>query len=159
MIDIDDEYGRRLAAPTAPCRSSPSARPAAATRTGGPTTSRSSADGTQTFTPSTPHGGVPAGCALPGPFNVANALLALACLDAVGRRRRELAAPALRRRGGARAGCSGSTRGQDFLAVVDYAHKPAALSPPCSTRCGRTPTGRLIVVLGAGGDRDRASAR
>ena len=43
--------------------------------------------------------------------------------------------------------------GQDFLAVVDYAHKPAALAAVLDAiRDGLA--GRLIVVLGAGGDRD-----
>jgi len=43
--------------------------------------------------------------------------------------------------------------GQDFLAVVDYAHKPGALAAVLdAVRDGLA--GRLIVVLGAGGDRD-----
>jgi UDP-N-acetylmuramoyl-L-alanyl-D-glutamate--2,6-diaminopimelate ligase len=43
--------------------------------------------------------------------------------------------------------------GQDFMAVVDYAHKPAALAAVLDAiRDGLA--GRLIVVLGAGGDRD-----
>ena len=43
--------------------------------------------------------------------------------------------------------------GQDFLAVVDYAHKPAALAAVLDAiREGLA--GRLIVVVGAGGDRD-----
>jgi UDP-N-acetylmuramoyl-L-alanyl-D-glutamate--2,6-diaminopimelate ligase len=43
--------------------------------------------------------------------------------------------------------------GQDFMAVVDYAHKPAALAAVLDAiRDGLT--GRLIVAVGAGGDRD-----
>ena len=43
--------------------------------------------------------------------------------------------------------------GQDFMAVVDYAHKPAALAAVLDAiRDGLA--GRLIVVVGAGGDRD-----
>lgn len=43
--------------------------------------------------------------------------------------------------------------GQDFLAVVDYAHKPAAVAAVLDTL--RTQIdGRLGVVIGAGGDRD-----
>ncbi|MFZ2526507.1 MAG: cyanophycin synthetase, partial [Rhodococcus sp. (in: high G+C Gram-positive bacteria)] len=45
-------------------------------------------------------------------------------------------------------------RGQDFLAVVDYAHKPAALEAVIATLRGRS-SGRIAVVVGAGGDRDR----
>jgi UDP-N-acetylmuramoyl-L-alanyl-D-glutamate--2,6-diaminopimelate ligase len=44
--------------------------------------------------------------------------------------------------------------GQSFLAVVDYAHKPAALAAILSAIRPDT-TGRIILVIGAGGDRDR----
>ncbi|MGV1086969.1 MAG: UDP-N-acetylmuramoyl-L-alanyl-D-glutamate--2,6-diaminopimelate ligase [Mycobacterium sp.] len=92
---------------------------------------------------------------LPGRYNVANALLALAMLDAVGVSP-EQAAPGLRT-----AAVPGRLevvdRGQDFLAVVDYAHKPGALRAVLETlrleTLGR-PGGRLAVVIGAGGNRD-----
>lgn len=92
---------------------------------------------------------------LPGRYNVANALLALAMLDAVGVSP-EQAAPGLRT-----AAVPGRLevidRGQDFLAVVDYAHKPGALRAVLETlrlsMSGR-PDGRLAVVIGAGGNRD-----
>ena len=62
---------------------------------------------------------------LPGRYNVANSLVALAILDAVGVTP-EQAAPGLRA-----ARVPGRLepidRGQGFLALVDYAHKPAAL--------------------------------
>lgn len=88
--------------------------------------------------------------ALPGRYNVANALLALAMLDAVGVSP-EQASPGLRT-----ATVPGRLelvdRGQDFLAVVDYAHKPGALRAVLETL--RRPEGRLAVVFGAGGNRD-----
>ena len=87
---------------------------------------------------------------LPGRYNVANALLALAMLDAVGISP-EQAAPGLRT-----ATVPGRLelvdRGQDFLAVVDYAHKPGALRAVLETL--RRPDTRLAVVFGAGGNRD-----
>ena len=46
-------------------------------------------------------------------------------------------------------------RGQPFLAVVDYAHKPAAVSALLDALRAQV-AGRLLIVLGAGGDRDRA---
>ena len=89
--------------------------------------------------------------ALPGAFNVANATLAIACIDALGRDVQP-AADAL-----AAVVVPGRMErvdaGQDFLAVVDYAHKPAALAAVLDAiRDGLS--GRLIVVVGAGGDRD-----
>lgn len=88
---------------------------------------------------------------LPGRYNVANALLALAVLDAVGVSP-EQASPGLRE-----ATVPGRLEaieaGQDFLAVVDYAHKPGALAAVLETV--RRPGARLAVVFGAGGDRDQ----
>jgi UDP-N-acetylmuramoyl-L-alanyl-D-glutamate--2,6-diaminopimelate ligase len=43
--------------------------------------------------------------------------------------------------------------GQDFEVVVDYAHKPDAVAAAIATLRAVTP-GQVIVVLGAGGDRD-----
>ncbi len=89
--------------------------------------------------------------ALPGGFNVANAALALACVDALGRdveqAARALATVAVPGR------MERVSVGQDFLAVVDYAHKPAALAAVLAA-ISQSLTGRLIVVIGAGGARD-----
>jgi len=88
---------------------------------------------------------------LPGRYNVANALLAAALLDEVGVSP-EQAAPGLRD-----ARVPGRLepidRGQDFLALVDYAHKPGALRAVLETLRAQA-TGRVAVVFGAGGNRD-----
>jgi len=88
---------------------------------------------------------------LPGHFNVANTLLAAALLDAVGVSP-EQAAPGLRT-----ATVPGRLQpidcGQNFLALVDYAHKPGALRAVLETLRGQT-RGRIAVVVGAGGNRD-----
>jgi UDP-N-acetylmuramoyl-L-alanyl-D-glutamate--2,6-diaminopimelate ligase len=88
---------------------------------------------------------------LPGRYNVANCVLAVALLDAVGVSP-EQAAPGVRS-----ATVPGRLelidRGQGFLALVDYAHKPGALRAVLETlRAQRN--GRLAVVFGAGGNRD-----
>ncbi|GFG55078.1 UDP-N-acetylmuramoyl-L-alanyl-D-glutamate--2,6-diaminopimelate ligase [Mycolicibacterium agri] len=88
---------------------------------------------------------------LPGRYNVANCLLAAALLDAVDVSP-EQAAPGFRN-----ARVPGRLepvdRGQDFLALVDYAHKPGALRAVLETLRAQT-TGRVAVVFGAGGNRD-----
>lgn len=91
--------------------------------------------------------------AMPGIFNVANALCALAMLAESGHSDVAALAGAL----GSVAGVPGRMErvdaGQDFLVVVDYAHKPDAVAAVLAALRPQT-TGRLIVVLGAGGDRD-----
>lgn len=88
---------------------------------------------------------------LPGAYNVANALLAVALLDTVGVSP-EQAAPGLRT-ATVPGRLEAVDRGQDFLALVDYAHKPGALRAVLETLRGQT-SGRIAVVFGAGGDRD-----
>ena len=89
---------------------------------------------------------------LPGGYNVANGLLAVALLDAAGVSP-EQAAPGLRD-----ATVPGRLEavdcGQPFLALVDYAHKPGALRAVLATLREQA-TGRLAVVFGAGGNRDQ----
>jgi len=106
-----------------------------------------------TFRVRTPDGSsFGAGVPLPGRFNVANALCAVALAGEAG-----LDAEAVARGIADGPGVPGRLErvdaGQDFLAVVDYAHKPDAVEAALTTL---RPLGRrLVVVLGAGGDRDR----
>lgn len=88
---------------------------------------------------------------MPGAFNVANAALAAAIAQTAGV---ELA-PFLR--GLEQAAVPGRMErideGQPFVAVVDYAHKPAAIGVVLATLRGQV-EGRIGVAVGAGGDRD-----
>jgi len=90
------------------------------------------------------------GIRLPGHYNVANCLVALAILDSAGVSPEQASPGLLEARVPGR--MEEIDRGQDFLALVDYAHKPGALRAVLATlaRPGR----RLAVVFGAGGDRD-----
>ncbi|MDV8066483.1 UDP-N-acetylmuramoyl-L-alanyl-D-glutamate--2,6-diaminopimelate ligase [Rhodococcus sp. IEGM 1366] len=110
------------------------------------------ADGSQLFDLSGPNEqSWPVSLRLPGRYNVANAALALtvsakagidvqSAVAAVG----SVDVPGRVQR---------IDRGQDFLAVVDYAHKPAALEAVIATLRNQV-SGRVGVVVGAGGDRD-----
>lgn len=90
---------------------------------------------------------------LPGVFNVSNALAVLAALATTDEMFDHLAAGI--------AECTGVPGrmervdvGQEFTAIVDYAHKPDAVEAVLKALRPVT-AGRLIIVLGAGGDRDQ----
>ncbi|WP_354438352.1 UDP-N-acetylmuramoyl-L-alanyl-D-glutamate--2,6-diaminopimelate ligase [Marmoricola sp. OAE513] len=106
-----------------------------------------------TFTVITPTGEqVPAGVPLTGAFNVSNALCAVALAAEAGFDVAAVAA-GIASSGGVPGRLERIDAGQDFLAVVDYAHKPDALEAAVAALRPLT-TGRLILVVGAGGDRD-----
>lgn len=90
------------------------------------------------------------GVRLPGHYNVANCLVALAILDAVGVSPDQASAGLLAARVPGR--MEEIDAGQEFLALVDYAHKPGALRAVLTTLA--RPDRRLAVVFGAGGERD-----
>lgn len=89
---------------------------------------------------------------LPGSFNVSNALAVIAALDTAGFDP-QAAAGGVASSPGVPGRMQRITGGQDFQVVVDYAHKPDAVEAVLATLRPVT-TGRLIVVVGAGGDRD-----
>jgi UDP-N-acetylmuramoyl-L-alanyl-D-glutamate--2,6-diaminopimelate ligase len=90
------------------------------------------------------------GIRLPGDYNVANSLVALAILGTAGISPEQAAPGLLRTRVPGR--LEEIDRGQDFLALVDYAHKPGALRAVLTALA--RPERRLAVVFGAGGERD-----
>ncbi|MGY2085028.1 UDP-N-acetylmuramoyl-L-alanyl-D-glutamate--2,6-diaminopimelate ligase [Blastococcus sp. SYSU DS0539] len=152
VVDVDDPHGRRLVArPGRP-------RPVTVASSEG-----AQADWTASGVATVPGGGSaftlhgpggrswPARLRLPGRFNVANAVLAVALLDGIGVAVEDAIA------GLADTVVPGRMEpvdaGQPFVAVVDYAHTPDAVRTALAALRGATP-GRLITVLGCGGDRD-----
>jgi UDP-N-acetylmuramoyl-L-alanyl-D-glutamate--2,6-diaminopimelate ligase len=114
---------------------------------------RSGADGS-TFRVIGP-GGVEADAAiaLPGQYNVANALGAIVALVEAGIGLAAAVAGV--------AACPGPPgrlervdRGQDFTVLVDYSHKPGAVEAAL-TALRQVTQGSLAIVLGCGGDRDK----
>lgn len=110
--------------------------------------------GGMSFTLRTPGGAVPVRLPLMGGYNVANALGAAAVFHGLGWGLDEIAAgleslpqvPGRLERV--------PTPGVPGTVLIDYAHTPDALEVALSALRPLTP-GRLIVVFGAGGDRDR----
>jgi UDP-N-acetylmuramoyl-L-alanyl-D-glutamate--2,6-diaminopimelate ligase len=89
---------------------------------------------------------------LVGTFNVSNALAAIASLAAVGYSVDDVVA-GLARCESVPGRMESIAAGQPFAAIVDYAHKPDALRAVLESLRPLT-SGRVLVVLGAGGDRD-----
>ena len=90
---------------------------------------------------------------LPGRFNVANALIALAAGSALGYEL-DAMADALGRVGPVPGRVQAVDEGQGFAVLVDYSHKPGALENVLMAARDLA-GGRVIAVFGAGGDRDR----
>lgn len=90
---------------------------------------------------------------LAGDFQAANALVAAGLAIAAGDRPEQVFA-ALENLCGVKGRLERVAEVNGALAIVDYAHKPDALASVLDTLRGYA-SGRLIVVFGAGGDRDR----
>jgi UDP-N-acetylmuramoyl-L-alanyl-D-glutamate--2,6-diaminopimelate ligase len=153
VVNVDDEYGARLARlATVPVVTVSPAGGAADWRVEGVD---AGADGSS-FTLVGPDGArVPARTALAGDFNVANAALAVVALVRAGVDPQVAAAGVAACPGvpGRMERVSGAADG--VLALVDFAHTPDALEvllATCRRLAGRS--GRVAVVVGAGGDRD-----
>ena len=99
-----------------------------------------------------PASSVEAACPMPGAFNVGNTLAAIAAAAAAGYDAGAVA-EAIGRGPGVPGRLERIDEGQDFEVVVDYAHKPDAVAAAIAALRPVT-RGRLVVVIGAGGDRD-----
>ena len=100
-----------------------------------------------------PDGEVAVRMPLPGHFNVENALAAIAACHLLGVAA-DAAAAALADAGPVPGRFEPVDEGQPFAVVVDYAHTPASLENALGAARELT-EGRVIVVFGCGGDRDR----
>lgn len=148
IVNIDDEYGRRLASDF-PCVTY-SARGAEATYRAADV--EFDASGSR-FTLVRDEAQLKASVALPGLFNVANALAALATTIELGVPAGQ-AVEALARATGAPGRFEPVAAGQSFGVFVDYAHTPDAIENVLQA-AATLPHNRVISVVGAGGDRDR----
>jgi UDP-N-acetylmuramoyl-L-alanyl-D-glutamate--2,6-diaminopimelate ligase len=149
IVNLDDEYGRRIAAEVRGVVTY-----AIDTEADYRARDVEFDPGGSRFTCATPDGEVRIETRLPGLFNVSNALAAAAAA-------RSLDVPldtvvaALADAGRVPGRFEPVDEGQEFTALVDYAHTPDSLENVL--RAARQITrGRLHVVFGAGGDRDSA---
>jgi UDP-N-acetylmuramoyl-L-alanyl-D-glutamate--2,6-diaminopimelate ligase len=154
VVNVDDPYGRRLAEELA---EGPSGDRVTFSPGGGEADLSArevafDASGS-TFTCVSPAGALEVRTPLPGDFNVANALAALAVAQALGLDLRR-AATALASAGQVPGRFESIDEGQPFAVLVDYAHTPEALQNVLEA-ARRITQGRVISVFGAGGDRDR----
>ena len=149
IVNVDDEYGRRLAGELGDAitygvesEADYRARDVDFDPSG------------SSFACETPDGAIEIRTRLPGLFNVQNALAALAASRALGVDL-EAARAALAEAERVPGRFEPVDEGQPFTVLVDYAHTPGALDNVL--RAARELTdGRVHVVFGAGGDRDRA---
>ena len=148
VINLDDPYGRRLAAEHPDAVTFGLHEPADY----GAREMRFSVAGAQ-FVATTPEGELELRSRLPGAFNVANVLGAVAVAHELGVTLEQIAV-ALPGVGPAPGRFQALDEGQPFTVLIDYAHTPDSLENVL--RAARSLTdGRLIAVFGAGGDRDR----
>lgn len=149
-INADDEAGRRLAAGLRIDHVTFGIERPADVRA---ERLRMDARGSQ-FTCVTPDARVPVHVNLAGPFNVSNALAALATVHALGLDV-EKAAAGIDALPGVPGRFERVDGGEPFTVLVDYAHTPDSVERVLRAAREICP-GRLTVVVGCGGDRDRA---
>jgi len=152
VVNADDEYGRRLAKEaTVPVVTfSAEGHPDADWRAEDVEIGQLDS----TFTVIGPQGErIDAKAPLPGTFNVANTLAAIVALAAAGLDP-QAAADGIAAVPGVPGRLERVDAGQPYLAVVDYAHKTDAVESVLRA-LHKVTEGKLHVVLGCGGDRDK----
>jgi UDP-N-acetylmuramoyl-L-alanyl-D-glutamate--2,6-diaminopimelate ligase len=153
VINVGDGYGRRLAGEIDGAITFAVDAPADYSAT----ELRCGLDGCR-FTLSTPGGRREVALPMPGRFNVANALGALAAADALTGELDVLVA-ALERGVRVPGRFEPVEAGQEFAVLVDYAHTPDSLENVLAAArelvAEAGEHGRVLCVFGAGGDRDR----
>nr|WP_255952695.1 UDP-N-acetylmuramoyl-L-alanyl-D-glutamate--2,6-diaminopimelate ligase [Streptomyces sp. ODS25] len=152
VVNLDDEYGRRLVhesevpVTTYSAEGHPDADWRAADVQVGPLES--------TFTVISPDGRrIAARSPLAGTFNVANALAAIVALSVAGIDP-QTAADGVAGVPGVPGRLERVDAGQEYLAVVDYAHKTDAVESVLRA-LRKVTEGKLHIVLGCGGERDQ----
>jgi UDP-N-acetylmuramoyl-L-alanyl-D-glutamate--2,6-diaminopimelate ligase len=154
VINLDDPYGRRLAEELS-CGEGGVCITYSAAGSAADLSARDvafDASGSR-FVCVSPEGVLDVGTPLPGDFNVANALAALAVAYALGLDL-EQASKALASADQVPGRFQSIDEGQPFAVIVDYAHTPDSMENVLAA-ARRLTQGRLISVFGAGGDRDR----
>ncbi len=149
VVNVDDEYGKRLATEF-DCLTYSASGQAADYSALEVAFDVSGAN----FVVQTGHGEMAVRTGLPGSFNVANALAALAGAIELGIDPSEAVA-GLADAGRVPGRFEPVDEGQEFAVLVDYAHTPDSVENVLRAARDLT-SGRLIAIVGAGGDRDRA---
>jgi UDP-N-acetylmuramoyl-L-alanyl-D-glutamate--2,6-diaminopimelate ligase len=154
VLNVDDPYGQRLAGELS-CGEGGECLTYSAAGADADLSARdvSFDAGGSRFVCASPAGDLKVQTSLPGDFNVANALAALAVVHALGVDL-EHAATALANAEQVPGRFESIDEGQPFAVVVDYAHTPDSLENVLDA-AGRLTSGKLISVFGCGGDRDR----
>ncbi|MGV1035735.1 MAG: UDP-N-acetylmuramoyl-L-alanyl-D-glutamate--2,6-diaminopimelate ligase [Candidatus Nanopelagicales bacterium] len=161
LVCVDDEWGRELAARAAvPTYGYSVTEPMAALTPVGADWQAGQLIGSGvgwSYELTHPAGRVVAGTSVPGVFNVRNAVAATAAAVMVGCPM-DTVIRSVREYPGAPGRMESVNAGQPFAVLVDYAHTPDAVERALLVgreTASRT-DGRLLVLLGCGGDRDRA---
>ncbi|WP_414120078.1 UDP-N-acetylmuramoyl-L-alanyl-D-glutamate--2,6-diaminopimelate ligase [Corynebacterium nuruki] len=173
VVCVDDSWGRRLADDLTAAGRTVTTVASDPDTDGSPATWQVrevtvGVDGTQQVTVDHDGTATTFDLSLPGDFNVANAVLALATLaesdrvtgiaDVTAAVDRYAAQLGDVRVPGRMQSVTGTRVRPDYLALVDYAHKPGAVAAVLHTLVGQRDRaghgGRIGIVLGAGGNRD-----